>query len=458
MTLLEEILDFANKKMQEGQCQLAVELCLSILKTELSPMAEFILATCLSRLKRHDEAIMISKKLANDARSICNLAAIYQAAGKNTEAVTEYEMAIKADGMIPAVFCNYSLFLNSIGDHDACDRQMNHAVNTFYNENVWYTYGTIHDTRNDFAKSKECYLRSLKIKSIPQTHYNLSLAYFQLADYRKGWKEYEWRWKACWLFEMMKTNLGKNFWLGEDLKGKSLLLWCEQGIGDLVMFFRYVKELEKMGATVYIKYEDPLFQHQSADKYDYHCSILTVAGMLSADINATCGKSYLKSTLELTLPEVRGKKIGLCWCGNPGHPLDKKRSIRLKEFGMQGVYSLMKDYTAKQYEDGELVDWSEGYQTSVIDCNQYMVDLNHTAKLIEWLDVVVTVDTLVAHLAGALGKKTYLLLPYNCDWRWSNKFGSKTPWYDSVTLVRQARQDDYSECIAQVKKELYGIQ
>jgi len=228
------------------------------------------------------------------------------------------------------------------------------------------------------------------------------------------------------------------------------LLWCEQGIGDLVLFYRYAKELEDRGADVYMKYEDPLFKYKDIDKYDYHCSILTVAGMLGADVNKTCGKSYLQSTLQTQLPEVKGKKIGLCWVGNPGHPLDQKRSIRLKDFGMQGVYSLVKDYTPKQYEDGELVDWSSGFQELVIDCNQHMIDLNHTAKLIEWLDVVVTVDTLVAHLAGAVGKETYLLLPYNCDWRWSEKFGNQTPWYASVTLVRQTKADDYSDCIKQV--------
>jgi tetratricopeptide (TPR) repeat protein len=458
MTLLKEILTLANNKMQEGHFQLSAEICHSILKTEESPMAEFILATCLSKLKRYDEAIRISKKLAIDARSISNLASIYQEAGMTNEAIAEYERAIKADAKVSEIFCNYAMFLNKIGDFKSCDKQMDHATNTFYSDNVWYVYGTIHDSRNNFMKSKECYLKSLKIKSIPQTHYNLSLAYFQLADYRNGWKEYEWRWKACWLFEMMKNNLGKNFWLGEDLKGKSILIWCEQGIGDLVMFFRYAKALEEMGATVYIKYDDPLFQRQSTEKYDYHCSILTVAGMVGADINTASGKSYLKSTLELEFPDVAGKKVGLCWCGNPGHPLDRKRSIRLKEFGMQGAYSLTKDLSPKQYEDGEFIDWSEGHQTSMIDCSRYMVDLNHTAKLIEWLDVVVTVDTVVAHLAGAVGKKTYLLLPYNCDWRWSGKFGDKTPWYDSVTLVRQKQADDYGECIAQVKKEIYGIQ
>src|SRR6185437_1837010 len=200
MSLLQEMLILVNRKMQEGQLQLALELCQSILKTEDSPLAEFIMATCLSKLNRHDEAIAMSKKLAIDAKSICNLAAVYQAAGKNAEAIVEYEKALKTDSTIPAIYCNYAVFLNKIGDFTGCDKQMDHAFNAFYDENVWYIYGTIHDSRNDFLKSKECYLKSLKIKSIPQTHYNLSLTYFQLADYRNGWKEYEWRWKACWLF------------------------------------------------------------------------------------------------------------------------------------------------------------------------------------------------------------------------------------------------------------------
>lgn len=454
MNLLIEMINLAANKMQEGNLQIATEICNSILKFAESKETEFILATCYSRMKRHDEAIKISKKLATDARSICNLASTYQAAGKIAEATAEYERAIKADSTVPEIFSNYALFLNNIGDHAKCDEVMESALDNFYSESLWYVYGTIHDTRNDFSRSKECYLKSIKIKSIPQTHYNLSLAYFQLADYKNGWKEYEWRWRACWLFEMMRRNLGKNFWLGEDIKDKSILLWCEQGIGDLVMFFRCVKKLEEMGANVYIKYEDPLFGKSSIDEYDYHCSILTVAGMLGADINTTSGKPYLKSNLKIDLPV--GNKVGLCWCGNPGHPLDRKRSIRLKEFDMKKtVYSLTKDLSAKQYEDGELIDWSEGHQTSTIPCD--LSSLDHTAAVIEQLDVVVTVDTVVAHLAGAVGKKTYLLLPYNCDWRWSHHFGNKTPWYDSVTLLRQKKADDWSECLSKVKEEIYGI-
>lgn len=452
--LLQEMTALAQKKMQEGNYKLVVEICESILKVTDSVDAKFLLATSLSNLKLFDEAIYVSKSIAKDAKSICNLAGIYASAGMTQEAQAEYEKAIKLEKN-QTIYVNYALFLKDI-DVQNCFKQMDFVTSEFYDANNWYVYGTIHSELNDFEKEKECYLKSLKIKSIPQTHYNLSLCYFKLCEYKKGWEEYEWRWKACWLFEDMKNRLGNNFWRGENLKGKSILIWCEQGIGDLIHFFRYIKELENLGATVYMKYEDQLFGYQVTNKYDYHCSILTVAGILGADILTASGKPYLKSTLEQEFPKTNGNKIGLCWCGNPGHPGDKKRSIRLKEFDMKGVYSLVKDYSAKLYEDQELIDWSEGYQSMVMDCSQFLVDLNHTAKIIEWLDVVVTVDTLIAHLAGALGKKTYLILPYVCDWRWSHKYEKTTPWYESVTIFRQKDKNGYKEVISEIKQLLHS--
>lgn len=455
-----ELLALAEQ-IKEDNPQLAINFCHQILKEKDSKQAKFILSVCLSRLNRHDEAIEISKELAINPESICNLAMTYAKAKRLDKASEEYKRAIKLDYSNKKIHSNYVLFLQNIREGKAANLYMEHLQKEiFFDEYLWYTYGIINYEMNNFIKAKECYLKSVNIKSIPIAHYNLSLTHFHLGEYKEGWKEYEYRWQACWLFEKMRNKVPGKFWQGEPLYGKSILLWCEQGIGDLILFIRYAKELEKMGATVYLKYQDPIFPYKLGetsaysiettmgkptgfglnpiDNYDYNCSILTVAGILRVDVKTATGTPYLKSTLP-PLPKDNKKKIGLCWCGNPGHPKDQERSIKLKEFKLDKVYSLVKDYSLKQYEDGQIVDWSSGHKQLTIDLSSYLVDLNHTAQVIEWLDVVVTVDTVIAHLAGALGKKTYLLLSYNCDWRWWDEKKDKTPWYDSIALIRQEK-------------------
>jgi tetratricopeptide (TPR) repeat protein len=477
---VEQLLNAAEIKLHEDQFQIAVNLCQQALKHGNSSKAKFILKCCFSKLGRHDDAIELAKELAIDTKGINNLALTYVEAGEIKKATKEYRKAIQRRDCDPAIHSNYILHLKKIGETDECLGYLKYIIREIpHSDSLWYTRGVIFNSLNDFNIAKESFLKSLQIRYSPLVEYDLSLAYFISGDYENGWKHYESRWKACWLFERMRSEVPGKFWQGESLEDKSILLWCEQGIGDLIQFYRYVKILENQGAKVSVKYDDSIFPHKAknflpykvrhlwnnstgfgpnvADEYDFNCSILTVAGMLNADVKNTCGKSYLKSTLPI-LPNDEKRKIGLCWCGNSGHPRDKERSIKLKEFHLNkndNIYSLVKNYSPKPYEDGSVVDWSEGYQNSVIDMSSYLKDLNHTAQVIEWLDIVVTVDTVIAHLAGALGKKTYLLLPYNCDWRWWNEKEETTPWYDSITLIRQKTPGNWDSEIKLAKEKLW---
>jgi tetratricopeptide (TPR) repeat protein len=447
---MNELIELAYRHAQSEQYIASIKICRQILKKQNCPEIKHLLYRNLQSVGQFEESISIAHELAVDAKTTSNLALAYSAAGKLEESLYYAKKSVEEDPSNSIIQTNYVNILKQL-DKQKAFSYLENLVNILSDENVWYHYGLLYGEENLHEKAKDCYLKAISIKSIPIIHYNLSLAYFSLADYKNGWKEYESRWQACWLFENMRKRLRGKFWQGENLEGKSILIWCEQGIGDLIHFYRYIKDLENLGAKVYLKYSDALFGYQYNNQdCDYNCSILTIAGLLNADINTIDGEAYLSSKVKEKIISSNERKIGLCWRGNVGHPKDEERSIKLKEFNfLNNPYSLVREYHVAHYENGNIVNWEEG--GNAIDLSKYMISLDYTAKIIEELDIVITVDTVIAHLAGALGKKTYLLLPFNYDWRWSEKFSDKTPWYNSVTIIRQKEKDNWNYVIEKLK-------
>ena len=240
-------------------------------------------------------------------------------------------------------------------------------------------------------------------------------------------------------------------WQDQTLDGKIILVWAEQGFGDVLQFVRFLPRLKELGAKVIFATTKPLLRllasFKDIDAYydlngsepfpfvDFHLPLLSIMHRLKIsenDVKAT--KKYI------TTPRIRSelwqpsgsKSIGLCWQGSPTNPNDHRRSLQPDEL-----------FKRLQKADLELVGLQYGTDNTLINNPGGLVtDFTDLAVLIEQLDLVITVDTSVAHLAGAMGKRVWVMLPFAPDWRWMTG-RSDTPWYPSMRLFRQARPGDW---------------
>jgi tetratricopeptide (TPR) repeat protein len=289
-----------------------------------------------------------------------------------------------------------------------------------------------------------------------------------LGEFEHGWREYEWR----WLDGATKHGLpDAKLWTGkQSIAGKTVLVHFEQGFGDTLQFIRFVDRLRALGARVVVRVQDALLpllrDYPGADEvigetaplpsFDYHIPMLSLAFALKVrDGDLMAPKPYLHADAALAarwrgLFESSDKRprVGVVWSGSRVHVNDRNRSIPLAQleplFDADATFvSLQKDLREADracfdelVRQGKLLDDSDGLATFA-----------DTAALIEQLDLVITVDTAVAHLAGALGQPVWIALPYTPDWRWQlNR--SDSPWYAHMRLFRQARRGEWGDVIA----------
>jgi tetratricopeptide (TPR) repeat protein len=307
----------------------------------------------------------------------------------------------------------------------------------------------------------------------PSAHWNLGLMLLRLADFQNGWAEYEWRWRIKDLI-IPRWEFPQPLWNGQPLGGKKILLHLEQGYGDAIQFMRYAPLVAARGGRV-VLYAHPalakLFRttpaveqvvpwDQPVPAFDVHFPLLSLPRLFATDLsNIPAGTPYLtadpklKSAWQARLNATIGLKIGLAWEGRPTHVAMFRRSIPLAalsplaEFPEVQLISLQKGLAARQVArlDFPIIDWTNELN-----------DFADTAALIDGLDLVITGDTAVAHLAGALGKPVWLLLPFVPDWRWLLD-RADSPWYPTMRIFRQNTGRDWHSPIAEVLAALRSL-
>jgi tetratricopeptide (TPR) repeat protein len=301
---------------------------------------------------------------------------------------------------------------------------------------------------------------------------------FLLEDGRftEGFIDHEFRWMREPLVSMRWT-FRRPVWAGQDLRGKTLLLRAEQGAGDAIQFIRYARVLKERGARVLfgsfkgvleISHDfenvDGVVADGRMPPFDYHIALLSLPRVLgTVQSSIPSGVPYVK-----VRPEHRTKwsaligvsnelKVGLVWAGNPNHVRDRMRSIPLEKLaplarvGGVKLYSLQKSPTASD----DIA--SSGF--ALVDLGQHFVDFCDTAAAISHLDLVISVDTSVAHLAGALAKPVWIMVADPCDWRWQI-CDEYTPWYPTMRIFRQHERDNWDgvvDAIANQLREAAGV-
>jgi len=331
--------------------------------------------------------------------------------------------------------------------------------------------GTAHMGRNELGLAIAAYHRALELnRFIPKIRVNLGFAQLLGGDLHAGFRNYESRWAAG---EPWSGRAPHKAWHGErPLRGRSILLHTEQGFGDMIQFVRLVPRVVDLGARVHLEAKPQLrrlFQasfpqieaiHAAGEplpRCDEYCPVPSLALALGIELSTVPAQvPYLRA------PErCRGREIGLspgtprigiAWSGSLGHDDDRNRSIPFERF--RGILRGSSAHFVSLQKEVRPRDRAALAATpGVADFMDRIGDFADTAALIEKLDLVVCVDTSIAHLAGALGKPVWLLLPFAPDWRWMLD-RPDSPWYPSMRLFRQPRAGDWESVFTEVRAEL----
>jgi tetratricopeptide (TPR) repeat protein len=321
----------------------------------------------------------------------------------------------------------------------------------------------------------------------PGALYNLSLTRLRLGDWRQGWLGYEARWRFREVHRTPRV-FSQPRWQGEPLDGRQILLHAEQGLGDTIQFCRYVSMVAARGGQIILMVQPPverLMQSLAAVQagqawtvlpnarppdFDLECPLLSLPAVFATTVETVPWLgAYLFADPELAaekrvqFPCLRPQdspcaqhRIGICWAGNPRYKTDRQRSVNLATLLPLLQISLRApNITWISLQKGPDAEQLVSLPSDVVlwDGSSLDRDLAETAALIATLDLVITTDTCIAHLAGAMGKPVWILLPHLADWRWMQQTEA-TPWYPTARLFRQSAPGDWDELIVRVIKQL----
>jgi len=376
----------------------------------------------------------------NLPEACCNLGNALKDKGQLDEAIAAYRQAIAKKADLAEAHYNLSIALEDKGllDEAIVASRRAIALKPDYADAHCNLANRLKDS-GQLDEAIAAYRQAIALRpDHPEAHYNLSSALLLQGDFRQGWEEYEWRWK--WKgFPSPRWTFPQPQWDGSDLTNRTILLHPEQGLGDVIQFLRYVPLVAAREGKVILLCYRPLRRllqgtpdiakwlapDHAVPNFDVHSPLLSLPRAFGTTLNSIPAKvPYLFSDPTLSEPwRARlaayppALNVGLVWAGSPTHTNDRNRSMKLADLApllrLGGVrfFSLQIGDAASQIktlpEGTELIDWTDELN-----------DFADTAALIANLDLVISIDTAAAHLAGAMGKPVWLMLPFAPDWRW----------------------------------------
>jgi tetratricopeptide (TPR) repeat protein len=401
-----------------------------------------------------------------------NLGNVLRTLDRPEEAAEQFAQIPPGDPEFSGAYTNMGLALLDMGRHEDAIAaiQQTLAIEPDTAE-AWCNLGVVHHARNELDQAMACYERARELKpDLSKVRMNIGLIHLVRGEFEEGWENYEWRWERA---PLQRRDFKQPQWKGEPLNGARILLHAEQGYGDTLEFLRYVPMVQKAGGTVVLEVQERLVRMARAlpgvaevvkeddplPPFDWHCPLLSLPpafGTRLETIPAETPYVYVPEEARQKAAALdlngEGLKIGLNWAGNPSflHDIYRFRSIALAGLapllGVEGArfYSLQIGPEAEQLAQSR---WP------LTNLGALAGDMADTAAQMERMDLIVTVDTSVAHLAGALGKPTWVLMPYTPDWRWLLE-REDTPWYPSMRLFRQQRPGEWGPVVERVRTEL----
>ena len=396
--------------------------------------------------------------------------------GRFKEALLSYNKAIAFDPKYVEAYNNFGNLLRDCGRPGLSLEFYKTAINLRPSHVASYNnLGVALDLVGSYSEAQLAFLQALDIDpENAEIRVNRAMMLLRSGDYESGWVEYEWRLKMADSIAKHSSIEQPLLTVGSNVSGRRVYITTEQGFGDVIHFARYIPMLLQLGATVVLEAPKPLIS--VLETLDSDVAVVPVGSKVT-DFDNYCpvmSLPYIFETNEATIPsspylfadrkKVKkwqkklgpslAKRVGLVWSGNAAHKNDHNRSIDLQQLmSLLEVpvewHSLQKEYRAG---DSELLERC----ALVREHQEDLTDFSDTAALIQCLDLVITVDTSVAHLAGALGKPVWILLPATPDYRWMLD-RDDSPWYPSARLFRQPSDGGWGVVVNELESELKQI-
>src|SRR5215469_11683556 len=307
----------------------------------------------------------------------------------------------------------------------------------------------------------------IKLRHNADAHFNRALALLTIGDYRGGFDDYEWRWRRTGM--PAQKSRGRRLWLGEfPLNGKTILLHAEQGLGDTIQFARYAPLIAAQGAKVVLEVQPELTslmsrldgvtaavaRGEAPPPFDMHCPVASLPLALKTELPGVPAQIPYLSADEAHLQKWSARiehlprpRIAIAWAGNPAHDNDRNRSIALA--ALPPLLAVPANFISIQ-RDVRSADSAELAATrQLTHLGDELSHFDDTAAVLALCDLLITVDTAPAHLAGAMGRPVWVLGPFAPDWRWMRD-GETTPWYPTARVFRQFALADWNAVIARV--------
>jgi tetratricopeptide (TPR) repeat protein len=461
---------------QMGQFQEAEAWCLEALQERPGdPAAQCNLASVLAMTGRPEAAEQLCRQALESDPSMpeahTNLGLALSRLHRFAEAESHCRRSLELRPDRPTAHANLARVLLVTGRFSEAEEYLRKALELGPDHlRVIGCYGDLCAAQLDYAGALSWYGRALELA--PEdglTRAARSMAWLAMGDFARGWEEYEFRWKMadCRAPEFIQPQ-----WDGRPLCGRTLLLHTEQGLGDTIQFVRFAALARQSGGRVVLACQPALLPILSevagvdctvpdvdrAPNFDYHLPLLSLPRVLGCrEHNIPCDVPYLKVPAQATvlarrrLEERCGKpdgrlRVGIAWAGNRKHPNDANRSMRLEQLA-----PLLETAGAQFFslQQGHAIP--PGFALLPLIADSDPIDV--TGALVMELDLVISVDSLIAHLAGALGREVWTLLPFAPDWRWMTG-REDSPWYPDMRLFRQPRFGDWADVVRRVRVEL----
>jgi tetratricopeptide (TPR) repeat protein len=452
----------------------ALTVCDAVLALQARPDLINTRAAILGMLGRHEEALAAcDRALALEPRSVyalSNRAMLLHNLRRGDEAIACYQHAL-------ALFPNDAALLTNFGAALADFWRPQDALTCY--ERALALQPNSADAMNGrgnalrllcrFDEALRSFARAIELNPThPMVRANHAQLTLLLGDFERGFQGYESR--IAMLPPRADELNQRALWLGQPLVGKRIVLHGEQGLGDTIQFARYVERVAQAGATVYLEVQPALktlfsgyadtagvfAQGEALPQSEYRCSLMSLPFRFSTRLDTIPPRRLQPDAHHLSKWRARlgaGSKlrIGICWSGSTTHGDDHNRSIAFAQFAQ--ALPAGADYYSLQRELRESDATALAARKDVVHFGEELEDFADTAALTELMDLVLSVDTAVAHVAGALGKPLRLLLPLVPDWRWMLE-REDTPWYPTARLVRQTRLGHWGDTLTRVRERL----
>jgi tetratricopeptide (TPR) repeat protein len=433
------------------------------------------LAAALQSAKRFKEAetcyLQLLELLPGNHLILGYLGAVLYAQENYPESLKYYQQALSIEPENSAYFNSIGLALLKLKKFQEAIIHFQKAINLEPDNPVYYfNIGFAYDYSNLVQEAINSFKSSIQLDpDFVEAHFTLAYPLLRHGYFSEGWKEYEWRLLKDEVKHQVYT---KPAWDGSGLAGKTIYIHSEQGLGDTLQFCRYLPLVKSTGARVIFRCQRTLknlLQNTEGlgeiiDKprglqYDFHIPLLSLPAVFNTTLeNIPQNVPYIKADKTLTtlwlekLKDIKGLKVGIVWAPKSDSKTYDLRSIPLSFFSQ---LSSLQGITLLSLQKGE-VEIELAETPDIVNLSKDISSFSDTAAIIENLDLLISIDTSVTHLAGAMAKPVWTLLPYISDWRWLTD-RDDSPWYPTMKLFRQTEEGNWLSVFENVKTELEKI-